>query len=166
MALSQPLSRIIEQLTGRLKALKARQDDERHGLLLCLSSRVDNIRSDEVLSLISILTILEMVKTARYRREDLVAEALSSLITASSKNLAPDDAVKLANIPEMLLNKWLRRNEVEVVDAASEASYQIFRTLHISSPPAGNALLFSWIGFLAEPQGGEIFCSTNYYKHG
>jgi hypothetical protein len=156
MAVNHSLLTTIDELKTRLQALKPRQDDERHGLLLCLASRINNMVSEEVMSFEIIMSIFDDAKTTKYRREDLVAEALSSLITASCKRLPIEEAIKLGAASRLLLDKWLRRNENEVVDTASEAASQLFQTLHKYSSSDMKSMLLNWITVLDEPQGGKL----------
>ncbi|KAF5506713.1 Tubulin-specific chaperone D [Colletotrichum siamense] len=85
----------IDRILARLRALQARQVDERHGLLLCLASvldkfpdllttKPDGIVTDLTQRIIQNLeTILGDFQKTTYRRPELVAEASSRLITSS-----------------------------------------------------------------------------------
>ncbi|KAJ5000941.1 hypothetical protein K4K48_001987 [Colletotrichum sp. SAR 10_66] len=85
----------IDRILARLRALQARQVDERHGLLLCLASvldkfpdllaaKPDGIVTDLAQRIIQNLeTILGDFQKTTYRRPELVAEASSRLITSS-----------------------------------------------------------------------------------
>lgn len=137
--------------------LKSRQDDERHGLWLCLASRIENRNPLEVLKLQDVLPMLEEAKTTKYRREDLVAEALSKLITASCDRLVEEDCHSLAVSAKCLIDKWMCRNEVDIIDAVAAAADRVFGRLAEFSPDEGNSVLKEWMAILDRPTGGKSF---------
>ncbi|KAG0649301.1 Tubulin-folding cofactor D [Hyphodiscus hymeniophilus] len=122
--------------------------------------------------------ILEDAKTSTYRRPELVAEAVCQLLIAVSPLLGfqnriivndprrqradlagnPDvlsttsDTVRLIDLAGELLGKWLRRNEPEVIEAASTASCAIF-SLHIA--PKQDIVLSNWVNIITEDQGSR-----------
>ena len=91
--------------------------------------------------------ILEFANTSKHRRPDLIAEAVSKLIISASVSSREDDVLTLA-----LLNKWLRRNEPDVISASSEAASYLFRYLE---PLKRNRAISKWIDVVTENQGGE-----------
>ena len=90
----------VDLIVRQVKGLQARQAEERHGLLLCLASVLD--KCPDILGLLAgstvvqaymlrarftsiiqnVVEILEELKGARYRRQELVAEAGSRLVVS------------------------------------------------------------------------------------
>ncbi|KAJ5011716.1 hypothetical protein K4K57_005224 [Colletotrichum sp. SAR 10_99] len=101
----------IDRILARLRALKARQVDERHGLLLCLASVLD--KSPDLLAtkqggtvtdltqriIQNLETILGDFQRTTYRRPELVAEASSRLITSSLPILQAATLSSSAQLP-------------------------------------------------------------------
>ncbi|RYP65385.1 hypothetical protein DL770_009016 [Monosporascus sp. CRB-9-2] len=84
-----------ELLLSNLKTLQARQVEERHGLLLSLAAVVDSLpllleaakplKSSQVSSLLNaIQEILQDSRNNKYRKPELIAEAVSRLVVSSS----------------------------------------------------------------------------------
>jgi len=94
----------------------------------------------------SIEDILEYAANSKHRRIDFIAEAVSRLIISVSKHLTRHELVL------ELLNKWLRRNEAEVIDATAEAASTIVRNL---TPEDQNHMIAKWIDIVTENQRGR-----------
>lgn len=83
---------VIKDLKLRLQKLKAREVDERHGLLLCMASVIDRMKYHrmgenalpETVSEIAsvVVSVLQDAEASTYRRPELIAEACSQLINA------------------------------------------------------------------------------------
>jgi hypothetical protein len=139
--------------------------------------------------------ILEDARTTTYRHPELLAEAICQLLIAvsplmESKYSTGDDdpnlyaadrtgnsdmrnrsseSGRLFDLADELLGKWLRRNEPEVVDAASQAESAIF---HLRSTPEQEALVSNWINIISEDQGsrtgqdiGVLFTLFKVFSH-
>ncbi|KAH8820117.1 tubulin folding cofactor D C terminal-domain-containing protein [Xylogone sp. PMI_703] len=106
-------SNIITRIEGHINELKAREVDIRHGLVLCLSSVIETLKPLFVASnlaselakptgmkslLSDILrlsaSMLEDARNSAYRRPELLAEAMSRLMTSLYSILAADMVFK------------------------------------------------------------------------
>lgn len=147
-------------LESRLRRLTVRQDDERHGLILCVASVFHHYRNDyagdtkTLLSSRSLILYILSDAQSSHRRPDLIAEAVSRLIlVATSASYANETLLNgsLLNIAVDLLSKWLQRSEAEVIEAASDAASNI---LHLLDSNRQNVLIQSWMDLISKSQAG------------
>jgi hypothetical protein len=149
------LARMLETITARLRDLSLRQVDERHGLTLSLANILSAAANpneqeyepsslEEALSMSSgadqmspfimeaskaVQSLLEDASSVTYRKPELVAEAVSQLISAFVMNVKASyptleqmSQYRAALKPASnLLPMWLRRTEPEVITSASSA---------------------------------------------
>jgi hypothetical protein len=116
--------------------------------------------------------VLDDANTITYRRPELIAEAVCQLLIAVSPLLGSNDSSRgddpntggsdmqnstsdtgrLFDLADELLEKWLRRNEPDVIEAASEASSTVF---YMRSTLQQNAMVASWIKIISEEPGSR-----------
>ena len=91
--------------------------------------------------------ILHYANNTKHRRMDLIAEAVSRLIISASNRATGQRQLMMD-----LLNKWLRRNEVEVIDATAHAASII---VLLFPPQEQEQIISSWINIVTENQKGR-----------
>lgn len=123
-------------------------------------------------------SILEDANASTYRRPELLAEAVCQLLVAICPLLDPkhstggddpnlyaagctgdsdtrnksSESGRLLDLADKLLGKWLRRNEPEVIDAASNAASTIFS---LRSKPQQEHMVSNWVNIISEDQGSR-----------
>ena len=132
----------IDDLKTLFSGLKRREDDERHGILLCMASYFNKHPEP-----FDIEGILIYANTSKHRRIDLIAEAVSRLIISTS-----DRSIGQHELILELLNKWLRRNEAEVIDATAQAAFVIVQAL---TPEDQEREIAKWVEVVTENQRGR-----------
>lgn len=151
--MDKPLDRFeasIQLVNDRLKDLKSRQVEERHGLLLCFASVIDqfpDLNTDSASGanegiihriLSSLTAILDDLKSTAYRRPELIAEAASRLVVSAipilQVALLGDDARNQLQIGETVLSTDHPESYhglVSLLDESDKSSEEVDRVLSL-----------------------------------